>query len=152
MVIASVFIAAVAATTAMTLFSYIYSAAVRRPFREPELLNLLLDRWAMNTRGPSKSSLIGWFIHYGVGLVFMGVFYVVWQVTELDLKIGTGALMGFLAGIVGVVGWHLAFKIHPNPPELTLTHYYIHLILAHVVFGLGAVVSINGLTDGKYFL
>lgn len=141
----SISISTIVATSAMTAFSYIYSSIVNRQFREPELLNILVIRWSDRPQNLSKNSLVGWFIHYFVGLVFIVVFYMLWEKMQIDATLLSGVSFGFLAGMVGVTGWQLTFWIHPNPPDLNFKHYYIHLILAHVIFGVSGLITFNWL-------
>lgn len=138
-----VLIPALIATSAMTAFSYIYSEIVKKQFREPELLNKLLMSWSNSFQNLTKSSLVGWAIHYLVGVFFMLVFYLIWQILNVEATVVSGIIMGFAAGILGVVGWRFTFWIHPNPPKLDFKQYYIQLILAHVVFGISGVITYN---------
>jgi hypothetical protein len=138
-----VLFSAIVATTAMTIFSYVYSTVANKSFREPELLNMLIGRWSSASGTISKTSFIGWIIHYLVGIVFTAVFYVLWEVFGFEANLLSGVILGFLAGVVGAVGWQFTFWIHPNPPALSFKQYYFHLILAHIVFGIGAMVSFN---------
>jgi len=140
-----IIIPALVATSVMTAFSYLYSAIMKREFREPELLNILLMRWTDGFKKLTKSSLVGWVIHYVVGVGFMLVFYVIWELIGYEATLLSGVIVGFIAGIWGVVGWQFTFWIHSNPPNLDFKHYYIHLIMAHIVFGLGSVISFNWL-------
>ncbi|HSI76563.1 MAG TPA: hypothetical protein VK957_11720 [Lunatimonas sp.] len=138
-----VLIPTLVATSVMTAFSYGYSAIVKKQFREPELLNILLMRWTNAFRHLTKGSLLGWAIHYLVGFFFMLGFCLIWEVVEIEATLLSGVIMGFTAGILGVIGWQLTFWIHPNPPKLDFKQYYIHLILAHLVFGIGGVITYN---------
>lgn len=136
---------AIIATSAMTVFSYIYSSIVNRQFSEPELLNMLLTSWSSEPQVFSKTSLLCWLIHYFVGLFFMVIFYFIWNQLKFEVSWTAGLLFDFLAGIIGVIGWHLTFWIHPNPPTLDFKHYYGHLILAHIIFGISGSFSSNWL-------
>ncbi len=136
-----VLIPALVATSAMTAFSYIYSVIVKKQFREPELLNKLLMRWSNRFQNLSTNSLLGWIIHYLVGVFFMFVFYLIWEKLEIEATVLSGIILGFVAGILGVFGWNITFWIHPNPPKLNFKQYFVHLILAHVVFGISGVIT-----------
>ncbi|WP_158858121.1 hypothetical protein [Lunatibacter salilacus] len=122
---------------------------MKKQFREPELLNILLMRWTNAFRQLTKSSLLGWVIHYLVGVFFMFVFYLIWEFMEIEATLLSGGIMGFAAGILGVIGWQFTFWIHPNPPKLDFKHYYVHLILAHVVFGISGEITYNYLNLWK---
>lgn len=138
-----VLLPAFVATSAMTAFSYAYSAVVNKKFREPELLNILLMRWNDAFIQITKRSIVGWVIHYLVGVFFMFVFHLIWEGLEIEATVLSGMIMGIAAGILGVIGWNITFWIHPNPPKLDFKQYYVHLIMAHVVFGLSGVITYN---------
>lgn len=136
-------IPALVATSAMTAFSYVFSAIVKKQFREPELLNLLLMRWSNRFEQLTKDSFVGWVIHYLVGVFFMLFFHLIWEGLGIKATALSGIIMGFAAGILGVIGWNITFWIHPNPPKLDFKQYYVHLIMAHVVFGLSGLSTYN---------
>lgn len=136
-----VLIPALVATSAMTAFSYIFSAIVKKQFREPELLNTLLMRWSNRFEQLTKGSVVGWVIHYLVGIFFMLVFHLLWEGLEIEATVLSGIILGFAAGILGVIGWNITFWIHPNPPKLDFKQYYVHLIASHVVFGISALIT-----------
>lgn len=144
MPISSIVIPAIVATTAMTAFSYLYSNLRGKQFREPELLNILLIRWGIGIR-LSKNSVWGWLIHYFVGVVFLVFFVWIWGKPILEANLISGLLLGFLAGIIGVIGWQITLWVHPDAPNIKFKEYYLHLVLAHVVFGISSVLTFNWL-------
>lgn len=138
-----ILLTSIIATSAMTAFSYLYSNLQKKQFREPELLNILIGRWIKKSQPISKNSLMGWLIHYFVGFLFLIIFSLTCYGFGLKPTMGLGVLLGFLAGFIGIVGWHLTLSLHPNPPRLELKEYYPHLILVHIIFGLSGVITYN---------
>lgn len=128
------------ATSLMTLFSYLISNIKGRQFREPELLNILISRSTLFPWKIKKDSWVGWAIHYSIGWFFVICFYLIWKYTKMEPSVATGALFGFLAGIIGISGWKIFFLLHHDPPEIDFKNFYIQLIVAHIIFGLGAVL------------
>lgn len=128
----------------MTAFSYLYSHLRGKQFCEPELLNILLERWVKVIR-LSKNSILGWLIHYFVGLVFLVFFVWIWENSGLEANLKSGLLLGLLAGLIGVIGWQISFWLHPDPPNIKFKEYYFHLVLAHIVFGISSVLTFKWL-------
>lgn len=116
-------------TSAMTGYSYLMSGEGRENFREPQLLNEMIQRLEL-----PKSNALGWVIHYKVGFGFAAVYHLLWG-TKLKQSLGSCLCMGAVNGLVGVAIWQLALRIHPNPPAKDLAKFSRHLILAHIVFG-----------------
>lgn len=128
------------ATTMMTVFSYIVANVRGKQFREPELLNELLSRSELFRLKLSKKSSTGWILHYLIGWIFVILFEVIWQNGLISFSILSGALLGFIAGLVGVVGWQLMFWINKNPSKTTRFEYYLQLMIAHVIFGISVAI------------
>lgn len=127
-------------TSMMTSFSYLLSNLLVKQFREPVLLNSFLERLYV-TQSEKIPTLTGWFIHYSIGAFFVLVYHVVWSTTFIDPTILNGIVMGFANGVVGLLGWALVFRIHPNPPSIDNNAHYMHLLIAHVLFGIGATLG-----------
>lgn len=127
-------------TTLMTSFSYYLSRKTNRHFREPVLLNQLLFNFQLFEfiRKPISP---GWILHYTIGFLFVTGFHFFWKVTPVVPSLLSGSILGLVCGFIGVAGWHLMFALHPNPPSIELKKYYIHLVVAHIIFGLGAVIG-----------
>ncbi|MBL7841796.1 MAG: hypothetical protein JNJ75_16745 [Cyclobacteriaceae bacterium] len=137
MLIVNLVLSCIIATTLMTAFSYLMSAISRQQFREPELLNGLLNGWFKKSF--SKNSPAGWLIHYGVGLMFIIAYYFVFQVWEPTLL--NYVIIGFTSGLIGAGVWFAALNIHPLPPSTNRKGHYAQLVPAHVVFTLGAYIN-----------
>lgn len=123
------------ATTAMTLFSYIVAYLSNSNFKEPELLNILLNNSQLPI-SPSKKSIVGWSGHYILGLIFGLIFYMLFTYTPLNISIFNCIWYGIAAGIMGIIGWEIMFRISRNPPKIKLRSFYIQLIIAHLLFGI----------------
>ncbi|HEX6225369.1 MAG TPA: hypothetical protein VFZ52_13215 [Chryseolinea sp.] len=139
--IVSLSIATVISTTLMTLFSYLVSFIRRKKFSEPELLNDLIRRWNKKTFS-AVTPFIGWFIHYAVGFFFNFLYQGYWITTDSNPTLISGVIFGALAGVVGILGWKVAFALHSNPPLTDFKEYYLQLFFAHIVFGVSALVTL----------
>lgn len=138
--------AAFCGTSCMTAFSYGVSLISQSQFREPILLgHLLSSAPARPALYSTKKKAAAWLTHYGMGLLFAMTYRN--EVIEGSKKAvgGKGLLRGAAFGFIGVTGWALAFKLHPNPPKIRKKSYLLHLIPAHLVFG-----SITALS-ARYF-
>lgn len=88
-----------------------------------------------------KPVIPGWVLHYVIGFIFVIGFHFFWKVTSVTPSLLSGSLLGLLCGFMGIAGWHLVFLLHPKPPSINLKEYYLHLIVAHILFGLGAAAG-----------
>lgn len=136
-------------TSLMTLFSYIMTYEVKEQFREPQLLNELINR--SDIFGVENSRLAGWFLHYGVGTIFVIIYHFVWKYSLIGPSLSSGTILGFVSGLIGITGWYFVFRIHHNPPAVDIGDYFIHLIVAHIIFGAGAYMGYN-LLQGHFML
>lgn len=127
-------------TSIMTLFSYYLSGKLNNQFKEPVLLNKLL-RATYLFKNSGKNSPTGWVLHYFIGAVFTIGSHLFWKTARIKPSLQSGALLGLMYGVTGIAGWHLIFKLHPNPPMIDLQEYYLHLLAAHVLFGCGTVIG-----------
>ena len=131
-----ILIAGFLGTTVMTLFSYLYSKIRSRQFREPELLNVLINNTHILQSEVSKKNAAGWVLHYLIGWIIVICFQAVWQFTSLPINFSSGLLLGFSAGILSVISWSIMFFLNPNPLNNKFNEYYIHLVFAHIIFGI----------------
>ncbi len=130
-------------TLAMTVFSYCVSLISKSKFEEPQLINTLIDRMPNSNHPHCRGHIIGWFLHILIGIFFVAIYKIGLLFSVLTLSVGSGIVFGFLAGIIGVCGWHLTFKLHPDPPKIDKATYYIQLTAAHIIFGIGSVLLFN---------
>jgi hypothetical protein len=129
-------------TSLMTMFSYGVAAILKQQFREPELLNLLAIRLKILNKTSDKNHPLGWIVHYAVGVFFVVSIELVRGEAGFDPAILYYLLAGGICGLIGVVMWFSTFRMHPNPPKLWYNAFYIQLIFAHIVFGLGIWSSV----------
>lgn len=131
---------ALAGTTAMTLFTYVVAEVRNNQFKEPQLLNSLLSSAKSIPGVYNKRSIVGWILHYCVGTFFILCFSVLWNFTTLSPSWTTATVLGIAAGILGIFGWQVMFSLNQDPPEIKLNKFYIQLLVAHVIFSLGAFI------------
>jgi len=134
---------ALLATSAMTLYSYIQSNGERKDFREPKLLDALIERSGIEKRVPNST---GWIFHYAVGLGFAPVYHFLWD-KSIHPSITSGVLLGAVNGAVGIGIWSTVLQAHPSPPYIDRKAFYRHLIFAHMVFG--AFMALNRKSEYK---
>ena len=89
------------------------------------------------------SRIAGWNIHYGVGLVFAVFYAKLWKKKKTGATIKSGLLLGGLTGLLAIIVWKYTFKLHPFPPKINFRKYYMHLLLAHFIFGAFASIGYN---------
>ena len=131
------------ATIVMTIFSYALSAITNNQFEEPQLINSLFKRSGTCSFKLVREHVLGWAIHFIVGVVFVGCFYALNIFGWFDHSWFSGATFGLLAGIVGALSWGIILKTHPNPPSMNMTGYLLQLIPAHIIFGVTLVSIIR---------
>lgn len=136
-----IILATLIGTTLMTIFSYIVSRVKGKQFREPVLLNKILDRWVDMYLTPHSSNPAGWILHFVVGLGFVVVYHLLWQYSAIEVSWLSAAIMGAVSGLVGIGIWTVTFVIHPNPPEVHFFGFFTQLFFAHIIFGVGAWVG-----------
>jgi hypothetical protein len=122
-------------TTLMTLYSYAISDARKKTFMEPDLLAILIKR-LFPSQKEKPAEIEGWMLHYVTGLAFTTVYHYLFSRTKLKPSLAKGIWLGAASGLLGSGIWKAAFTLHPAPPGINYKDYYLHLILAHMVFGL----------------
>lgn len=140
MEIMRILVSGLVATSLMTAFSYIAANIRNKEFREPELLNQLLSKSSFFRLELSKKSMAGWILHYLIGWIFVVIFELFWDLNLVPFSILWGGILGFIAGIIGIIGWKIFFAISSDPPKITWSEYYVQLVVAHIIFGLSAAV------------
>lgn len=120
------------ATLSMTAFSYLCSYLTGNQFKEPELLQQLLNSSRLPVN--STNNFLGWLLHFLLGVVFAASlvftrsyfsFYTTWIFA---------IIAGAIAGIIGIIGWHGMFLLNPKPPKISMKKFYLQLIIAHIIF------------------
>ncbi|MDA6070245.1 hypothetical protein NJT12_11510 [Flavobacterium sp. AC] len=133
-------IVSIAATSAMTLFSYAASASFRELYKEPVLLTFMLTR--LNIELPAKSkATLAWLLHYFIGFLFVLAYHLLWIKNILPVSFLSAFLLGFISGIIGILGWMIMFKMSNHQPPIDFKGYYFQLLLAHIIFGLVATAT-----------
>jgi hypothetical protein len=134
-IIFQIIIVSIAATSTMRLFSYAISAKYRKSYREHLLLTYLLHNFKINLSNASKNTL-SWLLHYGIGVVFVTVYYYFWANNIVEISIIGGLLLGVFSGIIGIICWMIFFKFSHYNPVPGLRIYYI--LASHIIFALTA--------------
>ena len=123
------------ATLFMTAFSYLCGYLTGHQFREPQLLNQLLNSSKLPIQ-PPKKSFLGWLLHLLIGYVFAETLFLSWEYINISTNWLIGLISGLVAGIIGIIGWHVMIYFNPNPPDIHLKKFYIQLVVAHIIFSL----------------
>ena len=137
-----VLLAGILGTILMTAYSYLIARVRSNHFKEPKLLNLILRRSTYDKMNPSSDSVIGWVLHFSIGVILMTLFYILHLIFSFSISFVSILIYGALAGILAIVSWHLMFLISPNAPDIPLKKFYVQLFFAHVLFALGALIFI----------
>ncbi len=140
--------ATIVGTTAMTLFSYLVSLKTKKDYTEPKLLDEIAQE-NLPQVDEDITKPASWVTHYGVGMAFTGVYSQVWEHTSIKPSVASGAVLGALSGVAGILGWSQAFKIDTHHSEEFRRKYYTQLMAAHIVFGIGAAVGYKMLSKNK---
>lgn len=138
--ILTILLSAFIGTTLMTIVSYCLSYILNNQFKEPVLLNTLLKNSVL-FREDSINRSAGWFLHYAVGIGFVVIYYLLWNFADVSPTFINGGLLGFISGVFGVCVWWIIFKIHSNPPTINRSGFFLHLIVVHIIFGIGATAG-----------
>ena len=136
-ILLQILISTIAATSAMTLFSYVISASFRELYKEPVLLTYLLTKFHVEVSTQTKTFL-AWLLHYIIGLLFVIAYHFLWAYNIVEFSWRIALLFGAISGIIGILGWIILFEIVPQKPNIDFKGYYLQLFFAHVIFGLTA--------------
>lgn len=141
-------IATVAATSAMTLFSYILSAGFKELYKEPLLLKYLLMKLKIAVSDRVKE-ILAWGIHYAIGFVFVLGYYLLWVNGIILFTILVGMGLGAICGIIGIISWMIMFKLARFEQKAGDKGYYFQLFVAHIIFGVTAILTFLLLNSEK---
>lgn len=122
----------------MTLFSAIWSEVSGNQFREPTLLSKLINAYPVKNAFQKSSYALGWMLHFILGIIFLGFYEILWELTNLSRTFFWSLVFGSILGILGILGWMLLFKIVNFSSQFNYLQYYIHLYFAHLIFSLSA--------------
>lgn len=124
----------------MTLFSALIARITGKKMVEPVLISELIHRFYYRFGGTRRSLYIGWAIHFLVGIFFLLLYELLWLLTGFERVLLWGFVFGAIMGILGILGWIGIFIIHPRPPKLHFTLYYLQLFFAHIVFSITSLI------------
>lgn len=124
----------------MTMFSALWSKISGHQFREPALLSQLLDNANRKAKSLKQSHVLGWLIHFMLGVLFLGFYEVLWRLTNVERTLIWGFVFGSVLGVLGILGWKILFKTVGFSSDFNYRQYYIHIYFAHLVFSLTALV------------
>jgi len=138
--ILKIMIAAFSATNIMTTFSYLISVTYNKLFKEPVMLNYILNGVGISLNGKLKKAE-GWIAHYIIGLFFVIIYESIWRYTDIKFGWISGLAFGAVSGGIGILGWHLIYRLPDKKPVAPLRDYYLQLFLAHIIFACAVVVA-----------
>lgn len=136
-ILSQILITTIAATSLMTLFSYVVSASARELYKEPVLLTYLLSSLKIEV-SPQIKTFLAWLLHYIIGLLFVLIYHYLWVYDLVEMSWPAAFVLGAASGIIGIFGWILLFKIVPQKPNIDFKGYYVQLFFAHIIFGVVA--------------
>lgn len=138
-IVLKILISTIAATSAMTLFSYAVSASAREVYKEPLLLTYVLT--ALHLKIPANFKIVlAWGLHYLIGLFFVMGYHFLWINNYVKLSLYSSIFLGAISGIIGIIGWIILFVIIPKKSTIDFKGYYLQLFIAHVIFGITALL------------
>jgi uncharacterized membrane protein YagU involved in acid resistance len=149
----NVIISGIAGTALMTFFMYLLSYLTKRRLKVVKILGTMLTIYS-NPEGKlsesNKSITVGILTHYGVGIGFAISYLILWEYHIGKPDLIHAFIFGLINGILGIFIWRLFLMVHPSPPKLPFKTYMSSLVLGHVVFAIGIVITFNFLqeTDG----
>lgn len=147
--LSKIVIAGIAGTTFMTLYSYYRSNKEGQQYREPVLLNKLINRSHALPNKINDNHPAGWVTHYAIGVLFVAAYYLFWKKSlHYPTPVRT-AIIGSVSGVVAVIAWKVMFITNPNPPANNRMGYYRVLFVAHIVFSAFALAAYKASEDEK---
>lgn len=133
-----IMLTALAATSAMTLWSHIVGRLMDQQYTEPQILEeVFRETWG------DQSTLLSWSIHYALGLVMTIWLWLMYFYSGMENDYLVGGWFGLLAGAVGVVGWMVIFLVKSRPEETGLPGFYLQLLGGHALFGILAYLMFH---------
>ena len=138
-------LAGLVGTTLMTLFSKVCGWLLSKEFSEPKFLDAFLRPSSVNH---SKLHLLGWLVHYLIGILFAFLIYGYCARYATDFSYLNGILLGPSLGLVGILGWKAMLSWKKKPPTMELPAFFIQLVFAHIVFAFGALFVLRSI-DGQ---
>ncbi|WP_207420109.1 hypothetical protein [Desertivirga brevis] len=124
------------ATSIMTAFSYLISSLKKENYREPELLAGIVDHLVVKDKRQQRLTADGWLIHYTMGAVWSPIQLYVLKHKDTKANYVHAAAFGVFGGITGSIIWELSFRAACYRPKINKRAFYLHLVLAHVVYSI----------------
>ena len=135
MEIFAIFFSSILGTAIMTGFSHVVESLTDNKFNEAHLLNGLISNLKSVNSSIGDNHYLGWIIHFAIGIGMAAILYCYYFYIVDDISLWTGLFLGFILGIIGVAGWSLMISYHDNPPKIEWKHFFIQLVVAHMIFG-----------------
>jgi len=142
MKISKILTVGIVATSFMTFYSYVLAQIKDEHFTEPLILSELLHR-LLPTIEKRYSLIVGWHMHYFVGLLFAAIYIYLWYNRGIRPSYKNGLILGGVSGAIAIAVWRAVLRMHPNPPNIKLHRYFGQLFIAHLVFGVAATLGYN---------
>jgi len=130
---------ALAATSLMTLSSYIASEIEAKNFSEPELLARIEKRLLQVSKQVALPA--GWLTHYSVGIALTFLYTILIKKIHNKPTIKAGLAFGALTGVTAILAWKLALKLLSKRSKHFYNKYYIQLFLVHFVFAFAVLLT-----------
>lgn len=132
------FTASIAATSAMTLYSYVLSWIKKYEFKEPRLLSLMFGK--LDRRFKSNKRIAGWSMHYLTGLLFAELYAPFWEQSK---SVKSGLIFGGLSGVAAILIWKFALQVFGEESLVNFPQFAGQLVMAHIVFGLFTALALQ---------
>ncbi len=132
-------IAAFSATNIMTTFSYLLSTCFKKLFKEPVIMDFLLNAVGIELKG-RWHKIAGWIAHYFIGLVMVFCYEALWRYTDIDFGFISGILFGMVSGLIGIFLWRRIY-VSPIHHDVSRRSYYFQLFVGHILFAIVVVIA-----------
>lgn len=137
-----ILLAGVVGTTFMTLYSYLVSKKEKQQYVEPVLLNKLINSSeALPEIRDTKTHPAGWLAHYGVGILFVIAYWILWRRALHSPGFVKALFIGSASGVIAIAAWKIMFAANSNPPRNYRYGYFRQLFIAHIIFSAFALAS-----------
>jgi hypothetical protein len=142
-----IILSGLAGTLAMTLFVELVSAILKKPFHVVGILTRMLKR--NDNESIAKKNItycMAVVIHYSIGVLFAFAFHLLVKQKFIDPTLWHALLFGSLAGLTAIVGWQLAFALHPNLPLINRSQYLLVIWIGHLNFAIVTCIEYSRLS------
>lgn len=83
---------------------------------------------------------LGWSLHYAVGMMFLIGYHLIFR--SMGHTLLNYAVAGFVSGLAGAAIWMITFNL-TGILNTAGRKFYYQLVPAHIVFGLGACITLT---------